>query len=281
MKLNLIYSKAVNLISKVSENPGFEAKELIKHICRLSETDFLLGRDKEIPEDKAEQISECINSRVDGTPLQYIIGEWDFMGHTFKVGEGVLIPRPETEILCQYVIDELTKRKSPCVIDLCSGSGCIAISIKLTAEKADVLAIEKSEAAYNYLTENNNRLCPESPVTIINRDVFKYEDIDKIKMADVIVSNPPYIRSDEIASLQKEVRREPVMALDGGVDGLLFYRFIISEWKQYLKNDGIFAFECGEEQAGEISEILKENGFDSFVFKDYNDIDRFVIGRRY
>ncbi len=281
MKLNSVCNKITSRLEFVSENPYFEAKELIKYVCCLNETEFLLSRDDEISIEREVKLYQLAEQRVSGIPLQYILGEWDFMGHTFLVGEGVLIPRPETEILCQYVIDYLKNVSKPCVIDLCSGSGCIAISVKISVEKAEVYSVEKSEDAYRYLELNTKNLCKDSPVKLIRGDIFKIDDFENLPLADVIVSNPPYINSDDIELLQKEVRYEPVMALDGGVDGLDFYRYIITAWKHFLKPDGIFAFECGEEQAYKIANILKENGFDSFICKDYNDIERFVIGRRY
>lgn len=280
MKLNAIYNNICERFKSVSENPRFEAKELIKYVCNLSETEFLLGRNDEITCEIEEKIFNFSKRRLSGVPLQYIIGEWDFMGRTFKVGEGVLIPRPETELLCQYVIDCVSDKATPCVIDLCSGSGCIAISIKLEAENTDVYAVEKSAEAFMYLKNNTENLCIDEPITFINGDIFDIDAFKDIPKADVIVSNPPYINTADIASLQREVKFEPVMALDGGVDGLDFYRFIVAEWKSFLKDDGIFAFECGEDQADKIGEILKDNGFDSFILKDYNDIDRFVVGRR-
>lgn len=280
MKLNELFNKLSAEIGKVSENSFFEAKELLKHICGYSETEFLLNRSSEVKESLLDEISESVRKRLDGMPLQYIIGEWGFMGNTFTVGEGVLIPRPETEILCQLVIDSASELNNPVVFDLCSGSGCIALSIKNALPASEVYAVEKSREAFRYLEINAERLCSDNPVKIINGDIFDTEYYKNLPHADIIVSNPPYINSDEIAILQKEVLREPRMALDGGADGLLFYRFIISEWKKHLKKDGMFAFECGENQARDISLILVENGFDTFIMKDYNDIERIVIGRR-
>ncbi len=280
MRLNSIYNEICSKISIICDNPQFEAKELIKYVCNFNETEFLLGRDSEISAHLSERLFDSAEMRLSGVPLQYIIGEWDFMGHTFKVGEGVLIPRPETELLCQYVIDEIKEKSAPCVFDLCSGSGCIALSLKLAKRDTEVFAVEKSADAYKYLRINAEALCAAEPITTINGDIFNIEAFENLPKADIIVSNPPYINTDDISTLQKEVRCEPVMALDGGRDGLDFYRFIISEWKTFLKADGCFAFECGESQATAIGDILKENGFDSFIYKDYNDIDRFVIGRR-
>lgn len=280
MTLNSIYSKITDKFERICENPSFEAKELIKYVCSLNETEFILGRNNSLTDEVLCKIQNLAEKRLNGVPLQYIIGEWDFMGHTFKVGEGVLIPRPETEILCQYVIDALKGKSTPCVFDLCSGSGCIAVSIKLAVPDAAVYAVEKSEDAYRYLETNNKNLCSDSEVTLVNGDIFNIGKFSSLPKADVIVSNPPYINSDDIPTLQKEVSFEPAMALDGGNDGLDFYRFIIAEWKEFLNDNGIFAFECGEKQADDISELLEKNRFDSFIIKDYNNIDRIVIGRR-
>lgn len=280
MKLNSVYNEVSDLFKNVCESHNFEAKELIKYVCGIKETEFLLRRNDEISDEHKQRIFNLSEKRLSGVPLQYLIGEWDFLGRTFKVGEGVLIPRPETELLCQYVIEALKEKSAPCVFDLCAGSGCISVSIKLGTKNADVYAVEKSPEALGYLKANAENLCSDTPITLINGDIFNIDDFRNLPKADVIVSNPPYINSDDIAFLQKEVRHEPRMALDGGVDGLDFYRFIICEWKHLLKDDGFFAFECGEEQADKISNILKENGFDSFIFKDYNNIDRFVVGRR-
>lgn len=281
MKLNDIYLNAVRTLDESNiENASFEVKELIKHLLKLSETEFLLKRFDDFDDAFVNELNESLIRRISGEPVQYIIGEWDFMGNTYKVGEGVLIPRPETELLCQYVIDELKCSGKSVIYDLCSGSGCIAISLKLFLPQSDVFAVEKSGKAFEYLRYNNEALCGKNAVNALNGDIFDIESYYKLPLADVIVSNPPYIKKSEIPSLQSEVLREPEMALDGGDDGLDFYRFIISEWKARLKPDGFFAFECGEDQSDDITDILNLNGFDSTVIKDYNDINRIVIGRR-
>ena len=281
MKINSIYSEILDQLTSCGvENPAFEAKELVKYFFHMSETDFLLSRNKDISDDICIKLKNAVSRRASGEPLQYIIGEWDFMDSTFKVGEGVLIPRPETEILCQYVLDNTKKIDKPVIYDLCSGSGCIAISIKKEIMDSQVIAVEKSDKAFAYLTRNNKLICKDNAVVAVNEDIFNYDHFVDYPYADVIISNPPYIRSDEIAGLQKEVQYEPKMALDGGEDGLVFYRFIISVWKNKLKTGGFFAFECGEDQAFYISQLLNNSGFDSEIIKDYNNIDRIVIGRR-
>ncbi len=281
MKLNILYNTVLRQLDDNSiENSVFEAKELIKHFYKLSESDFLLRRNDDFSDVICQALQTAVDRRLNGEPLQYIIGEWDFMGYTFSVGDGVLIPRPETELLCEFVIESILSLQSPVVYDLCSGSGCIGISVKKAVPSAEVYLVEKSDLAYKYLKKNVIKLCGENQVNTVNADIFNFDMFKNNQKADVIVSNPPYIRSSEIPTLQAEVQQEPVMALDGGEDGLEFYRFIITEWRQLLKDNGFFAFECGEDQAGDIAQILDNYGFDSFTLKDYNNIDRIVIGRR-
>ena len=235
------------------------------------------GKDAVKSEDE-EIIISLTNERMRGIPLQYVIGEWDFMGLTFIVGGGVLIPRPETEILCEYIINNIKGKSKPIVIDLCSGSGCIGLSIANFVSDCYVYLIEKSDKAFKYLRKNREKMSLEN-VTVIQGDIFNVEHLFSIlPKADVIVSNPPYIKSSDIPFLQPEVQKEPVMALDGGDDGLVFYRCLCSEWIKHLKEDGVMALECGEDQAESIIHLFKENSFDSKVIKDYNNIDRIVIG---
>lgn len=276
-----IYRDVLTQLMKIyPDDADFETKVIIGHIgnCTLSESLFKTADD--FSDDEIEEIYDAVERRKSGEPLQYIIGEWDFMDSTFIVGEGVLIPRPETEILCEYVIDSVKNLRSPIVYDLCSGSGCIGLSVKKSVPECDVFLVEKSQDALAYLKRNAEIVCADLSVNIISGDIFNPDCFNDIPKADFIVSNPPYIRTDEISDLQKEVGFEPVMALDGGEDGLIFYRHIISVLKNFLKKGGIMAFECGEDQAEDITEIFSENGFDSQVMKDYNNIRRFVAGRK-
>lgn len=262
------------------EDAEFEAKVIISHYGNCTFSEAFFKRKEDFSESVLAAFESAIERRTSGEPLQYIIGEWDFMDFTFKVGEGVLIPRPETEILCEYVVDRIKNMKHPVVYDLCSGSGCIGLSVKRLVPQCEVYLVEKSDKAFGYLTRNASGVCREMPVTIVKGDIFDIKAFENYPKADVIVSNPPYIKSAEIPTLQKEVQSEPKMALDGGDDGLVFYRFMTSEWKKFLKEDGFMAFECGEEQAEDISLLFNENKFDSEVIEDYNHIKRFVIGRR-
>lgn len=262
------------------EDSALEARYIIEHILGISYSDFLLNGNTEISAENSEAAEMMALHRITGVPLQYIIGEWDFMGFTFKVGEGVLIPRPETEILCEYVVQSIKDIPSPVVYDLCSGTGCIGIAIKKLCPNAQVTLIEKSHEALKYLRENCKNLCQGNEPSIIQGDITCYNDFDFLGDADVIVSNPPYIKSRELPFLQKEVQHEPAMALDGGEDGLMFYRCLVNSWSNKLKDSGLMAFECAEEQSGDIVDLFKKINFDTTVINDYNNIQRIVTGRR-
>lgn len=206
-----------------------------------------------------------------GEPLQYVIGRWDFYESEFYVGRGVLIPRPETEELTELVIDNAKRFCSPVVFDLCSGSGCIGISIAKALPSSTVYCVEKSEEALQYLLKNAESI---SNVKVVNSDINYPSDI---KNADIIVSNPPYIKSSDLSTLQSEVQFEPSMALDGGADGLDFYRIIAEKWNSNLKENGMLFLEIGEDQGEAVYEILEKQGFKEIeVVKDMYGNNRMV-----
>ena len=263
------------LLRLLSENniysPSFEAGEIIS---------FVMGGGKlHLPSDMVsdEQYSrmlEIAKKRTEGVPLQYIFGEWEFYGYPFYVGEGVLIPRPETELLVDIGVKYCTKESK--VLDLCSGTGCIPISINLKTG-ADCYAVELYGEAYSYLKRNidlNN-----ARVTAIQADALDGSLFAEVTF-DVIFSNPPYLTAEEMENLQKEVSFEPKTALFGGEDGLDFYRAIIANWSCRLKKGGIFAVEIGETQGEAVSAIMQQNGFSSEIIKDYSGLDRVVLGRK-
>lgn len=205
-----------------------------------------------------------------GEPLQYVIGKWDFYESEFFVGEGVLIPRPETEELTELVIDYAKSLEKPVIFDLCSGSGCIGISVAKKLSNAFVYCIEKSKDAYKYLERNAKDV---ANVECILGDINNEFDLPG---ADIIVSNPPYIKSEDMKTLQKEVKREPSMALDGGDDGLDFYRIINVKWKKYLKDNGRLFLEIGEDEGESIKDAL--SAFSNItVKKDLSGNDRLVV----
>lgn len=205
-----------------------------------------------------------------GEPLQYVMGKWDFYESEFFVGEGVLIPRPETEELTELMIDYAKSLEKPVIFDLCSGSGCIGISVAKKLSNAFVYCIEKSKDAYKYLERNAKGV---ANVECILGDINNEFDLPS---ADIIVSNPPYIKSEDMKTLQKEVKKEPSMALDGGEDGLDFYRIINDKWKKYLKDDGRLFLEIGEDEGESIKDAL--SAFSNItVKKDLSGNDRMVV----
>ena len=223
----------------------------------------------------AEKYNELVNQRAGHIPLQHIIGTQEFMGLTFKVNENVLIPRQDTELLVENVVDFLGNDERT-VLDMCTGSGCIAVSIDRLSKNSKVTAVDISEKALE-VAQENNRL-NNANVTFIQSDLFT----NVTGKYDIIVSNPPYIRTDEIPKLMEEVKsHEPVMALDGMEDGLYFYKKICNEASDYLNDNGKIFFEIGYDQGDDVSEILRQNRFCNIeVLKDLSGNDRVVIARK-
>ena len=205
----------------------------------------------------------------EGVPLQYVLGKWDFYESEFYVGEGVLIPRFETEELVELCLKNAQTLNEPVIIDLCSGSGCIGVSLAKKLENASVYCIEKSEAAFKYLEKNCRGV---KNVNAILGDINNDFDLPE---ADIIISNPPYIESGEIEKLQREVGFEPRMALDGGADGLDFYRIINDKWYSRIKQGGRLFLEIGNNQGKAITDVLS-NFKNVKVIKDIYKNDRMV-----
>ncbi len=273
-----LFNKGKEFLKKKNiENYANESRWIFESVFECK-SDYLFFHSSDICD--AESVSEFlekINKRVSGVPVQYIIGEWDFYGECFLVGDGVLIPRPETEILVDYAADFLKDKTNPVVFDLCSGSGCIGLTVARLFPQSTVFLIEKSDAAFNYLKKNKEKFgLPNAK--IIKGDIFDgYEAFD-IPDADLILSNPPYINTAEISSLQTEVLLEPAMALDGGYDGLDFYRAIADKWLKHCV--GSVAVECGEGQAEAIEILFSKHCSDTDSVLDFNEIKRVVIGRK-
>ncbi len=204
-----------------------------------------------------------------GEPLQYVLGKWDFFESEFYVGEGVLIPRPETEELVELCLNYANKDKKLIIYDLCAGTGCIGISLAKRLPLSEVYCIEKSEKAFEYLKKNSKGV---NNVKAVLGDINNEFDLPK---ADIIISNPPYVKSSDLPSLQSEVIREPETALDGGADGLDFYRIINGKWADKLKVGGMLFLEIGNEQKSGIETILT-NFRNVEILKDLYKNDRMV-----
>nr|WP_294667224.1 peptide chain release factor N(5)-glutamine methyltransferase [uncultured Ruminococcus sp.] len=278
MTVGEAYRETKDILTEAGfEAPAFEALCLTEKVFGFNRLALITkGEEAVASEEKLAVLAELTEKRLNHEPLQYLIGKWSFMGIDLLVGEGVLVPRDDTEVVTSLCIDYLSCKESPNVIDLCAGSGAISLALEKYAN-CKVTAVELSDKAFSYLTQNiklNN-----SAVNALNGDIFEcHKDIADNSL-DLIVSNPPYIKTADIASLQKEVQHEPAMALDGGESGLDFYRRIVPLWKSKLKAGGALAFELGEGQYDEVSRILADNGFGGITESiDFGGIQRAIIG---
>ncbi|MCQ2471425.1 MAG: peptide chain release factor N(5)-glutamine methyltransferase [Clostridia bacterium] len=275
MTVNELYRQGAEMLDYAFvENAFFDARWLIEKAVGIDANQFALKKDKKVSSKQEVEFLSLIRRRIAGEPLQYILGEWEFMGYPFCVGEGVLIPRPETELLVDFAKERLNGKTSPVIFDLCSGSGCIAISIAKLFPKAKVYAVEKSHEACVYL-KKNIKLNKVKNVELIQGDIAS-SLILKGVTPDLILSNPPYVETDEIPRLQKEVQHEPVMALDGGKDGLDFYKILATEWIAKMPAGTVMAVECGESQAEDISQMFFLSKCDVDTINDLSGIPRVV-----
>lgn len=250
-----------------------DARYILEYITGLNSAQYFIHSEDIIEKNKAEEFFRLIERRSKRIPLSYVIGTRDFFGLTFKVDENVLIPEQETELLVEEVIKH-SEGKS--VLDMCTGSGCIAISIALFGKPSKVAASDISEKALKVARENAKSL-KAGEISFIQGDMFE-NVTDKF---DIIVSNPPYIETGEIDELMPEVRDYiPRLALDGDIDGLKFYRIISKEAVKKLNKNGRIFYEIGYNQSRAVASILLENGFtDVNIMKDYSGLDRIVMAK--
>ncbi|MBQ9965807.1 MAG: peptide chain release factor N(5)-glutamine methyltransferase [Clostridia bacterium] len=254
----------------------FEAKQIIRHITGFSNAEIIMNANTSLTEFQQNKLIAILKQRAIRYPLQYILGEWGFYGGSYKVGPGVLIPRADTETLIDVALDFLKGRENVTVLDLCTGSGCIAISIAREKKSAEVTAVEKYKEALRY-AEENIKINETDNVELVLGDVLEGAASDR--KYDLIVSNPPYIPPSEMGITSPEVAFEPETALLGGEDGLDFYRAIAENYKNSLKSGGMLIFEVGINEDVKVKEILEENEFQNIAFKkDADGINRVVFG---
>ncbi|MEM1484833.1 peptide chain release factor N(5)-glutamine methyltransferase [Oscillospiraceae bacterium PP1C4] len=279
MTLQQVYKKAYDKLqqnAQVQETCAFDLSCLFEHMLGVSRYRLPLIGNQEADEAKARVFFSLCKRYEAGEPLQYLIGEWEFYGLPFSVGEGVLIPRPDTETLVETALALLKDVKRPVVADLCSGSGCVAIAIAHERPDAQVFALELSDAAFPYLIGNISR--NHAKVTALHHDVRTPPALPAL---DLVVSNPPYIPREEMDTLQIQVTHEPEMALFGGEDGYDFYRELPKLYLPLLKKDGAIAFEVGYNQAQTVKQLLLSSGYtDINTQKDLAGIVRVVSGRK-
>ena len=250
---------------------------LLEMGCKIDRKFYYMHMEDDLPDDLLKEYELAIKKRAEHIPLQYIVGETEFMGLKFKVNSNVLIPRQDTEIL----VEEALKRIRPDmqILDMCTGSGCILESILKFGEKKQMhlkgTGCDISEEALKVARENNSRLGTDA--RFIKSDLFE----SVTEKYDMIVSNPPYIRTEEISCLDEEVKlHDPWIALDGKEDGLYFYRLIVKDSIRYLNKGGYILFEIGFDQGKDVSELLKNEGYEEIeIKKDLAGLDRVVMGR--
>jgi release factor glutamine methyltransferase len=263
-------------LESVCPNPRLESELLLSHSLRIDRVKLAIKRDEVLKEEELERFLKYIEKRKSRIPYQYIVKKQHFMGFEFYVDERVLIPRPETEILVEEALKRM--KSGDLILDIGTGSGAIAISIAKLFPDCKVYAVDVSEEALEVAKYNAEKLGVAEKIIFIKSDIFS--NIPQDVKFDLIVSNPPYIKKAELENLQEEVKKEPILALDGGEDGLFFYKRIIPDCKFYLKKGGRGLFEIGYGQREEVEKIFLENGFDEIeVIKDLAHIDRVIIGR--
>lgn len=275
MDITDILAKGREKLKQAKIDPR-EARLLLAFVLNVKSEELI--KLKECSKEQYDKYNAVIQRRASGEPYAYIVGHREFMKLDFKVDKNVLIPREDTEILVLEAMDiakEILKNKKEeiKILDMCTGSGCIAISLAKYLENTNVTAVDISSKALNIAKENAKK----NKVTAnwINSDLFdKIEDV-----YDIIVSNPPYIETEKIETLQDEVKREPKIALDGGKSGLVFYERIIKEAHKYLNVGGFLIMEIGFDQAKSVSKMMIDEGYENvYVKKDFSGMNRVIAG---
>lgn len=281
MTYNELYRHIISVLKKAGiDSPAFDALCIFESKLGLTRHDLIMTGSKEAAKERCDAVTELAEKRAEGYPLQYLLGMWQFMDSDFFVGEGVLIPREDTSVVVQLCLDNIKNlygTDNLSVIDLCAGSGAISISLAKALPNSRVTALELSDKAIYYLQKNiQHNVCGN--VEAVKGNVFTDFNITDAAY-DVIISNPPYIISSEIKTLQREVQYEPAMALDGGSDGYDFYRAIISKWSNKLKSGGLLVFELGENQYDAVSHLMYRQGYKDITFAtDLGDVKRGICG---
>lgn len=265
------------LVQNKIEESLLKTRLLMAHVLGKTKEYIIIHSNEEIELKQIEEFQEGINKLKEGTPLAYITHNQEFMKLNFYVDENVLIPRPDTEILVEAVLEKCVDRENAKILDLCTGSGAIAISLAKYLHNSNVLGIDISKKALVVAEKNAQR----NDVTVYFLESDLWDNIEE-KQWDVIVSNPPYIEKELIETLQTEVKHEPMIALDGGTDGLDFYRRIIHGSLEYLKRNGLLALEIGYNQAESVTQLLKNTGSynEIEVIKDLGGNDRVVLAKK-
>ncbi len=276
----LNYAVATLSLNKSITTQRLDAEVLLCHILNCERIDLVINSNKVLDEKSASLFCEYIKRRARNEPVSYIIKTKEFMSLEFLVEEGILIPRPDTEILVEEVI-KLYKDKPAKILDLCTGSGAIAVSLAYYLKNVRLTAVDKYDICLEVANKNALKHNVDKRVNIIKKDVLEHIDVDDD--FDCIVSNPPYIKSYVLTTLPDDVKKyEPIYALDGGDDGLIFYKKITEFAKNKLNSNGTLAYEIGYDQAKSVVEIIKKtNSFKEIrIINDLSGLNRVIIAKK-
>lgn len=264
------------------DSPGGDAALLAQRFLGMDRAGLAIhGEDSPAPEQEAAFL-RAVEERASRRPLQYILGEWEFLGLSLSVGEGVLCPREDTIALVEELARLLRDVPAPAGVDLCAGTGAVALGLLTLLPEATAQCVELSPRALPYLKRNLERY-GRGRVGCLAGDVLSREFAESFapNSLDFVASNPPYIETGELPALQPEVQQEPSLALDGGEDGLVFYRAMGELWLPRLKPGGVVAMEIGETQGAAVAEIFQRSGVGAVeIHQDWAGLDRVVSGRK-
>ena len=277
MTYNEFKAKYLPQLKSISGNAAFELETMMQAVSGLKRSEILLTRCNELDKDVQQKLTNAVNRRLEYEPLQYIIGEWEFFGLRMFCGKGCLIPRPETEMLAEIAIKKLPRGGK--LLDLCTGSGCISVAVLNNRPDVTAVAVDISKEALEYARKNAEyHNISSERLRLICADIHEYTP-DFIP--DVIVSNPPYIKSDDIESLSAEVLHEPIIALDGGHDGLDFYKLIAKYFaNKFLDEKGFCAVEVGYDIGEEVAAIFRSQKFTSNLIRDIFEVERVCLAHK-
>ena len=275
MTITEFRKKAINALAEITDNSDFETDQLMQFALGISKNELITGRRNTLSEKNLEELNAVLARRLSREPLQYICGEWDFFGLRMFCGDGCLIPRCETEMLAEYAIKNLPKGGH--LLDLCAGSGCIAVSVLNNRPDVTATAVDISEKALSYAKKNAKYHAVDDRLLFVCCDIL---DHTPMTIPDIIVSNPPYIKSDDIAGLSPEVLHEPVIALNGGHDGLDFYKIIAAKFGKYLNVNGEIVLEVGYDIAGEVAAVFRAKKFTTELVTDLYGVERMCVAKK-
>lgn len=276
LEINNVLKRGIFKLKEFVSKPRLESEVLLSFVLKKPKIYLISNSNQLVNDHYIFEFNKLIDKRINGVPLQYLTNTQEFMGIDFYVNKDVLIPRPDTELLVEYTLNLTSKfNKSIKILDICTGSGCIAISLaKYCNCDLTIDAVDISEKALEIAKKNATINNVSNKINFFKSNLF--ENIHQ--KYDFIVSNPPYIATEDINTLQAEVQKEPIIALDGGLDGLDFYRWLINDATQFIETNGFLILEIGYSQAKECEEIvgLTQKYRDFKVIKDYGQNDRVV-----